>query len=83
MLRLGYEAITHACGHAGANTLWVNVQVSGPVVLRVEDDGTGPVCKRAGSYRWRTLTDIAAQHDVYLAIEPRAPRGTIMEITAA
>ena len=83
MLRLGCQAITHACKHAGAHNLWVDVRVTGPAVIRVEDDGTGPVTKRRNSYRWRTLTDIATRHDLYLAIEPRATGGTIIEITAA
>jgi signal transduction histidine kinase len=83
MLRLGYEAITHACKHAGATNLWIDVLVTGLAVVRVENDGTGPVSKRRNSYRWRTLSSIATQHDLYLAIEPRAPRGTTIEITAA
>ena len=82
MLRLGYEAITHACKHANAN-LWIDVVVTRSAVVRVEDDGTGPVSKRRNSYRWRTLSSIATQHDPYLAIEPRAPRGTTIETTAA
>jgi pilus assembly protein CpaE len=83
MLRLGYEAITYACKHAGATNLWLDVLVTGLAVVRVENDGTGPVSKRRNSYRWRTLSSIANQHDLYLAIEPRAPRGTTIEITAA
>jgi pilus assembly protein CpaE len=83
LLRLGYQAITHACKHAGAHNLWVSLRVSGLTALRIEDDGTGPVSKRRNSYRWRSLTDIATQHDVYLAIQPRPPQGTIIEITAA
>lgn len=83
MLRLGCQAITHACKHAGAHNLWVNLRLTGTAVIRVEDDGTGPVSKRRDSYRWRTLTDIATQQDVYFAIQPRATRGTIIEITAA
>ena len=82
MLRLGFQAITEACKHAGAQNLWVDVHVTGSAVIRVEDDGTGPVTKRRNSYRWRTLTRIATQHDVYLAIQPRATRGTMIEITA-
>ena len=83
LLRLGYQAITHACKHAGARNLWVSLRVSGFAVIRIEDDGTGPVSKRRNSYRWRSLTDIATQHDVYLAIQPRPQQGTIIEITAA
>jgi hypothetical protein len=34
------------------------------------------------SYRWRTLSDIAAQHELYLAIEARSTQGTTIAITA-
>ena len=82
MLRVGYEAIAHACKHAGADNLWLTVRVAGPVVIRVEDDGTAPLCKRQDSYQWRTLNDIATQNNLYLAIGPRDHGGTIIEITA-
>ena len=82
MLRVGYEAIAHVCKHAGADNLWLTVRVAGPVVVRVEDDGTAPLCKRQDSYQWRTLKDIATQNNLYLAIGPRDHGGTIIEITA-
>jgi hypothetical protein len=83
MLRLGYQAIRHACKQAGASNLWVTVHPHGPTVIRVEDDGTGPVNKHGHGYRWRALNSIATQHNVYLAIAARNTRGTIIEITAA
>jgi MinD-like ATPase involved in chromosome partitioning or flagellar assembly len=83
LLRLGFDAIALTCKHTGAHHVWVSVHLAAPVTIRIEDDGTGPVSKHEVSRRLRALAGLAVDVGAYLAVGPREPQGTVIEITAA
>ncbi|MGN6474817.1 MAG: sensor histidine kinase, partial [Mycobacteriales bacterium] len=81
LLRIAQEAITNVRKHADAENLWVSLIVEPPgAILRIEDDGRGLGRARHDSFGLHIMRERAARLRTNLTIEPRAPRGTRVEI---
>jgi signal transduction histidine kinase len=82
LLRIAQEAITNARKHAEAENLWVSLSVDPPsAVLRVEDDGRGLGRARTDSYGLQIMRERAKRLRTTVAIVPREPHGTIVEVS--
>jgi signal transduction histidine kinase len=81
LLRIAQEAVTNSRKHAEAQNIWVTLEVSPPsAVLRVEDDGRGLGRSRADSYGLAIMRERARRLRTTVRVEPRDPRGTLVEV---
>jgi signal transduction histidine kinase len=74
------EALSNAARHANAGRVEIRLVVTDTIVLRIEDDGTGP--PPADAPRGNGLDNMtarAARLDGTFDIRPGEPRGTIIE----
>ncbi|MHB2022428.1 MAG: sensor histidine kinase, partial [Mycobacteriales bacterium] len=84
LLRIAQEAINNARKHAKADNLWVDCVVDPPRYrLRVEDDGTGLVSQRRGSYGLEIMRERATRLRAQFEVRAREPRGTTVEVSSA
>jgi signal transduction histidine kinase len=84
LLRIAQQAISNARKHAGARTLWVKLWVEPPCArLIVEDDGVGIGEPRRDRYGLEIMHERAARVRARLALSPRKPTGTVVEILLA
>jgi len=82
LLRIAQEAITNARKHAEAENLWVSLTVDPPTAwLRVEDDGRGLGRARADSYGLQIMRERAKRLRTTVAVVPRDPHGTTVEVS--
>jgi signal transduction histidine kinase len=81
LLRIAQEAVSNARKHAAAQNLWVTVTVAPPrAVLRVEDDGTGIASNARAGFGLDIMRERAARLGARLAVSPRQPHGTCVEV---
>jgi signal transduction histidine kinase len=81
LLRIAQEAVTNCRRHAGAQNIWVTLEVSPPsAVLRVEDDGRGLGRSRTDSYGLAIMRERARRLRTSLRVESREPQGTLVEV---
>ncbi len=79
LLRIAQEAIATARRRAGARNIWVSLTVAPPrAVLRVEDDGDKPPGE--GAVELEVLLDRAKYLPSDVAVVPRQPTGTLVEV---
>ena len=82
LLRIAQEAITNARKHAEAENLWVTLSVDPPsAILKIEDDGRGLGRARADSYGLQIMRERAKRLRTTVAVVPREPRGTVVEVS--
>jgi signal transduction histidine kinase len=74
------EALSNVVRHAQAGAVDVVVSlVGGDLVLTVGDDGIGPAGGRRSGNGLRNMASRADQLDGRFTMEPRDPRGTVVE----
>ncbi|WP_161972401.1 GAF domain-containing protein [Glaciihabitans arcticus] len=77
------EGLSNIARHAAAVDSSIDVSVSGAtVVVRIEDDGVGVPQGTSRSSGTANLADRAARYGGTFALDPRAPRGTLLIWTA-
>jgi signal transduction histidine kinase len=83
LLRIAQEAIANARRHAHAENLWVSCTISPPAArLCIEDDGVGLGEPGHGnrSFGLEVMRERAERLRARLRIEPRVPKGTLVEV---
>jgi len=82
LMRIAQEAITNARKHAGAQNLWVGVEIDPPYArIEVADDGAGIGPNRPdGSYGLAIMAERADRIRGHLEITPRVLGGTSVAV---